>query len=218
VSGPTTTKATVVVKLPADAKLFAENQILALTSAERSFVTPDLPTGREFTYTFRIEYDRNGRTLSESQKVTVVAGRTANVVFDDLVATTATKTSTATSNTKPEAAKSTTAEKPDMFRNVKDSRTAPAVEVTTQQPARITVKLPDNAMLYIDGKQNDGTDKDRVFTTPPLPPGREYTYVMSIQTQVGGQVEQLHQKVVFKAGEIVRVDFTEDPRERKASK
>jgi uncharacterized protein (TIGR03000 family) len=209
-----TNRATVVVKLPTDAKLYAENQLLQLTSTERSFVTPELPTGREFSYNFRVEYDRNGRTLSESQKITVAAGRTVNVVFDDLQ-TPNTKTSTSTSTSKSEPVKTLTSEKPAATPSIP----TPMSEVTQSQAARIIVKLPELATLYVDGQKNDRSERERTFTTPPLPPGREYAYVMSVQMPgLAQQPEQLHQKVVFKAGEIVTVDFTEKLPERKASR
>ena len=60
-NGPTA-RASVVVKLPADARLFADGRQLNLTGAERKFVSPDLPTDQEFVYRFRAEYERDGET------------------------------------------------------------------------------------------------------------------------------------------------------------
>ena len=78
-----------IVKLPADARLFADARPLSLTGAERKFVSPELPSGPEFTYRFRIEYERDGETMSVTKKVPVRAGGTVTIEFADLTAKTA---------------------------------------------------------------------------------------------------------------------------------
>src|SRR5262249_44410809 len=45
-------RATVLVRLPADARLYADGSLLRLTGPERRFVSPPLPAGQEFTYRF----------------------------------------------------------------------------------------------------------------------------------------------------------------------
>jgi uncharacterized protein (TIGR03000 family) len=197
--GPAANRATVVVRLPGDAKLYAENQLLELTSGERTFVTPELPTGKEYAYSFKIEYDRNGRTLSEAQKITVTAGKTSTVVFDDL-----------TLGAKPKSGNTAVVAKPD----------EPTKPVSNEKgvPARITVKVPDNAVLYIDGKKNEKTGGQREFTTPPLPAGKEFSYAMKLETTKDGRAEEVLQKVVFQAGETLTVDFTDATAERRAGK
>lgn len=204
-AGPVATKATVVVKLPADAKLYAESQLLELTGNERTFYTPDLPGGREYAYHFKIEYTRNGRTVSETQKINVMAGRTATALFDDLTAARPTG-STAVAAKAEEPAKPVSAEKPT------------AIEPAAPAAAKITVKVPANGTLYIDGKKNDKTGTERQFTTPPLPAGKEFSYAMKLEMTRNGQQEEVTQKVAFRAGEIVLVDFTEVAGERRVGK
>ncbi len=192
-------RATVIVKLPADAKLFAEGRPLTLTSAERSFVTPELPTGREYSYTFRVEYERGGRTLSETQKVNVQAGKTANLEFNDLVLGVAPKTNNSTPTATVKSGAYPTS-KP----------TAP-VTMPSSERARITVKVPENATLYIDNRKNESNGTVREFTTPAVPAGRDFSYTMALETMKDGRPEQLTQKVIFRAGEIVTVDLTTPP-------
>lgn len=199
-AGPATNRATVVVKLPADAKLYAESQLLELTGHERTFYTPDLPSGREYAYTFKIEYTRNGRTVSESQKVNVSAGRTATALFDDLTA--ARPTASTAVAAKDEPAKPVSAEKPAL----------------AEAAAKITVKVPANGTLYIDGRKNEKSGTERQFTTPPLPAGKEFSYAMKLELVRNGQTEEVTQKVAFRAGEIVVVDFTEAAGERRVGK
>ncbi|MBA2227785.1 TIGR03000 domain-containing protein [Thermogemmata fonticola] len=79
-------RGTVVVRLPADARLFAENRQLRQTGAERTFITPPLPPEREYTYRFRVEYERQGETVSISRLVKVRPGETVQVTFTDLTA------------------------------------------------------------------------------------------------------------------------------------
>jgi uncharacterized protein (TIGR03000 family) len=79
-------RATVIVKLPVDARLFADARQLSLTGPERKFVTPELPAGQSFTYRFRIEYDRDGETVSVTKRVPIQAGGLVTVEFADLTA------------------------------------------------------------------------------------------------------------------------------------
>src|SRR5207237_2918889 len=78
-----TNRATVIVRLPADAKLFAEGRLLTLTASERTFVTPPLQNGPEYSYTFRAEYARDGETIARSKTVAVKPGQTVTVEFID---------------------------------------------------------------------------------------------------------------------------------------
>lgn len=205
-AGPVANRGTVVVKLPADAKLFAESQLLELTSGERTFYTPDLPGGREYAYNFKIEYTRNGRTVSESQRVNVAAGKTSTVLFDDLTAAKDKTGNTAVVAKPDEPAKPVSAEKDQPIRT------------GIPTPATITVKLPPSGTLFIDGKKHEKAGTERQFTTPPLPAGKEFSYAMKLETVRNGQPEEVTQKVVFRAGEIVTVDFSEAVADRRAGK
>lgn len=74
----------VIVRLPAEAKLFVDGVACPLTSATRSFNTPTLEQGRQYYYTLRVEVTRNGEVQSDSKRVIVQAGREATVDFGDL--------------------------------------------------------------------------------------------------------------------------------------
>jgi uncharacterized protein (TIGR03000 family) len=76
--------ARVVVQLPADARLFVDDDPCPLTSAKRSFNTPDLRPGVTYHYTIRAEVTRDGRAVTESKRVTVRAGEETVVEFGDL--------------------------------------------------------------------------------------------------------------------------------------
>jgi len=78
----TTSAATIVVTLPADAKLSVDGQATSSTSDRRTFVSPALETGFDYVYTLRAEVVRDGRSVVETQQVTVRSGQTSQVPFN----------------------------------------------------------------------------------------------------------------------------------------
>jgi uncharacterized protein (TIGR03000 family) len=199
-------RGTVVVKLPADAKLYAEGRPLPQTAGERTFVTPPLTGGRDYTYSFRAEYVRDGETISQSKRVAVRPGRSATVEFADLTLAKKSPKPDPLPLARPTSAKAEPVSKP----------TNPFINGATPAPstlerARITVKLPPGATLYVDGKKNDRTELVREFSTPTLKPGQEYAYLMKAEVTRDGRPESQLTKVTFRAGEIVTVDFTAAP-------
>jgi uncharacterized protein (TIGR03000 family) len=195
-------RASVIVRLPADAKLFADGRALKLTGAERTFVSPDLPAGQEFVYKFTAEYDRDGETVSVTKKVTVRAGQTVSVAFSDL--TTARPADTAGTTTSTGSSKGVV----PTVEPAKAGPAKPAPATDTTERATITVKLPADATLYVDDRKSPSKEPVRSFSTPPLPSGREFAYVIKAEVVRNGQPETLTQKVPFRAGERVVVDFT----------
>jgi uncharacterized protein (TIGR03000 family) len=210
-SGPN--RATVVVKLPADARLYAEGRLLQLTSAERTFVTPELPPGRAYAYTFKVEYDRDGETVSQARKVTVQPGKATAVEFADLVLAKAKEPA------KPAPAANTAAATPAPPAAADAGKPNPFRSPAGGERARITVKLPPGATLYIDDAKKEGSEAVREFTTPPLPPGKEFAYLMTVEVPGRHGPEKLIEKVVFRAGEVVTRDFaTLLPADRRAGR
>lgn len=78
-------RAQVIVNLPADARLYANGQLTALTSAERVFVSPVLEANHNYQYSLKVEFVRDGKTISDSKVVNVRAGESSQVSFDDRV-------------------------------------------------------------------------------------------------------------------------------------
>ncbi len=73
--------ATIVLSLPADAKVAIDGVLTSSTSATRTFVTPELAPAKEFVYTLTAEIVRDGRTLKASEQVTVRAGEETRISF-----------------------------------------------------------------------------------------------------------------------------------------
>jgi len=74
--------ATLVVSLPADAKLTIDESATKATDAVRTFVTPTLEAGKDFSYSLKAEVVRNGQTLTATQNVTVRAGQVSRITLE----------------------------------------------------------------------------------------------------------------------------------------
>jgi len=73
--------ATIIVSLPADAKLMIDDYATKSTSAARVFNSPELAPGQAFSYTLKAEIVRDGQTLTVTEQVTVRAGLETRVSF-----------------------------------------------------------------------------------------------------------------------------------------
>jgi uncharacterized protein (TIGR03000 family) len=167
-------QARVIVRLPADAKLFANEQLTNLNTDERWFNTPSLEKGRDFQYTMKVEYVRDGKTVTDKQVVKVRAGETSIVQFADTAST-----SLATST--------------------------------------IKVIVPENAKVVVENKQELASGV-REYKTPQLPKGAQFAYSFRAELTKDGKKQTQTQRVIFKAGEPVTVDFTDMDSPRTASK
>ena len=72
---------TLVVDLPADAKLRIENEATTSTGASRVFQSPTLNPGKEYQYTLTAEVVRDGKPIKAEQVVTVKAGQVIPVTL-----------------------------------------------------------------------------------------------------------------------------------------
>ena len=73
--------ATILVNLPADARLSIDGNATTSSSDRRTFNTPVLPVGEQFQYTLRAEILRDGRNIVETQQVNVRGGEETVVDF-----------------------------------------------------------------------------------------------------------------------------------------
>jgi uncharacterized protein (TIGR03000 family) len=80
------TTARVTVNLPADARLWVDQVECPLTSGVRAFNTPALQPGQTYYYTVKMQVDRNGSPVTDSQRVLVSAGEQVTVNFNNLPA------------------------------------------------------------------------------------------------------------------------------------
>jgi uncharacterized protein (TIGR03000 family) len=73
--------ATIVVSLPADAKLTIDGEATTSTSDHRVFLSPSLPTGQAYHYTLKAEIVVDGKTQVVSEVVAVRAGEETKVTL-----------------------------------------------------------------------------------------------------------------------------------------
>jgi uncharacterized protein (TIGR03000 family) len=78
--------ATIIVSLPADAKLTIDDAATTSTSSMRVFTSPALPVGRDFHYTLKAEFVRDGKPATKSKEVTVRAGEATRVDLNEAAA------------------------------------------------------------------------------------------------------------------------------------
>jgi uncharacterized protein (TIGR03000 family) len=76
--------ATLVVELPANAKLFIDDIPVKATAGVRTFDTPALEPGRPYYYMVRIERMRDDQPVSETRRIIVRAGQVARADFKDV--------------------------------------------------------------------------------------------------------------------------------------
>jgi len=77
--------------------------------------------------------------------------------------------------------------------------------------ARITVKLPADARLYVDGRLCPLTSDTRSFTTPELAADQKYYYTLKAEVVRGGETRTARKRVIVEAGKDIAVEFTELP-------
>lgn len=78
VPGLPASRAQVVVRLPADAKLYADGQATMLGGAERVYLTPEISTARDYTYKLKVEFATGE---PETKQIVVRAGHRTVVEF-----------------------------------------------------------------------------------------------------------------------------------------
>jgi uncharacterized protein (TIGR03000 family) len=78
-ANPAAAPATVLVRLPADARLTIDGDATASTGAARRFASPPLAAGRTYYYTLTAEVLRDGRRLTVTHRVAVRAGQESAV-------------------------------------------------------------------------------------------------------------------------------------------
>ena len=67
------------INVPADAKLYLQDQLMTVEGAQRRFVTPLIQAGEQHLYTVKVEVVRDGKTLTKTAQTTVTLGQEAVV-------------------------------------------------------------------------------------------------------------------------------------------
>jgi uncharacterized protein (TIGR03000 family) len=93
------------------------------------------------------------------------------------------------------------------------NRSSSAPEVTSRYAptaatsAHIKVAVPADAAIWIDGAPTTQTGTLRQFVSPPLSPGRRYSYEVKARWQEGGQTVTRSRRATFGAGDEITLTF-----------
>lgn len=74
--------------------------------------------------------------------------------------------------------------------------------------ARIEVKAPANAEIFIEDQKSEQTGPVRTFISPPLKRDRQYTYSIRAEWMQDQQPRTATRQVTFRSGEAVTVDLS----------
>jgi uncharacterized protein (TIGR03000 family) len=83
------------------------------------------------------------------------------------------------------------------------------VDFTERATSAVTVSLPPNSRLTVDGIDTRMTGGKHTFKTPEMPKGHPVSYEFRAEIERQGKKEVLTQKVAFKAGEPIEINFIE---------
>jgi len=84
VNGPRTVQ--IDVRLPADAKIWFDDNPTSQTGAFRTFVSPPLEPDKDHFYQVKVRWQENGQDVTRTRKVEVHAGDRLNLSFGPGVA------------------------------------------------------------------------------------------------------------------------------------
>ncbi len=69
--------------VPADARVYLNNQLMTLAGTSRQYSIPGLQPGRQYRYPVRVEITRGGRLYRATAEPMLQAGRQVNLAFSD---------------------------------------------------------------------------------------------------------------------------------------
>lgn len=70
------------VTVPADAVVYVNDHKTTSTGSQRQYVSNGLSKGQSYTYKVRVEFERDGKTQSETKLVALTAGGEASLAFE----------------------------------------------------------------------------------------------------------------------------------------
>lgn len=73
--------------------------------------------------------------------------------------------------------------------------------------AKVTIRVPENAKLWVDDVACPLEGEVRTFNVPNLQEGLEYAYTVRIEVELDGKMTTEERQVLFAAGRTVEVDF-----------
>jgi len=78
----------------------------------------------------------------------------------------------------------------------------------TDNKAHIWLKVPENAEVWVNGVKTKQAGESRYFFSPPLEPGKKYSYQMRVLWKKDGKPVEETQRILVQAGATIRHDLT----------
>ncbi len=82
-----------------------------------------------------------------------------------------------------------------------------SVVTPTAAPARLTIEVPANVKLYVDGALTKGEGETRNFHTPELQSGKTFYYELKAELTMNGKTVTEEKRVTVKAGDTLTEQF-----------
>jgi uncharacterized protein (TIGR03000 family) len=73
--------------------------------------------------------------------------------------------------------------------------------------AHIWLRVPASAEIWVNGVKTKQTGESRYFFSPPLTPGKKYSYQMRLRWIKDGKPVEEMQRIFVQAGQTIRRDF-----------
>jgi uncharacterized protein (TIGR03000 family) len=74
--------------------------------------------------------------------------------------------------------------------------------------ARIWLRVPSNAQIWVEGVKTKQTGETRYFYSPQLTPGKQYSYRVHLRWTKDGKIVEENQRLLVSAGATIHRDFT----------
>jgi uncharacterized protein (TIGR03000 family) len=83
--GPLRNNVLLSVKVPADAKVFINDHLTQMKGADREYISHNLQSDAHYDFAVRVEFIRNGQTVSKNKTAKLTAGQSASFDFTQTV-------------------------------------------------------------------------------------------------------------------------------------
>ena len=88
----------------------------------------------------------------------------------------------------------------------------------TNDKAHIWLRVPENAEIWVNGVKTKQTGESRYFFSPPLAPGKKYSYQMRVRWNKDGKPVEETQTILVHAGATIRRDIKSEIRNPKSDR
>lgn len=177
---------TLRVSVPADATVYVNDRKTTSTGSQRQYVSNGLKQGQSYTYRVRVEYERNGKTVTESKVASLTLGSDETLAFD-------------ASSPAPAA----------VLADEDDAEEADEAEVASKQAiTKLALRVPADAKVTLAGAATKQTGAEREFITTRLEAGATWEdYTVRVEAKVDGEPVVQQRRITLRGGESQAMVF-----------